>query len=183
MTSATAIVLIFCGCVGCSSKSAAPDQATIYFLRDHATGPIGVRRAISGHAMPARQVMKALLAGPSAPERSGGVATAIPPGTRLLRLKFAGRERTDAVVDLSNLPRSQSAVVRLRVITQVARSLIGVSGIERAWLRSNGKPWGLWSMSGGIFDQAWSNENLGVNVCVGKPGTETIVAACFTPLS
>ena len=59
---------------------------------------------------------------------------------------------TTAIVDLSGLPpvESTSAAVKVQVITQVARTVIGSGGIQRIWLRSDGKPWDLLDMQGNV---------------------------------
>ena len=68
-----------------------------------------------------------------------------------------------------------------RVVTQIARTLIGVSGTERVWLRSGGRPWGFWSMEGGILDEAWSYGRLvGLNVGAALPGTEAVRGDYFS---
>lgn len=111
------------------------------------------------------------------------MTTAIPAGSKLLSFSFKRFGGTDAVVDLAGLPRGASTGVRrIRIITQIARSLIGVSGIERVWLSSSGRPWGLWSTSGRVLDRPYSYKNLGGRVCASKPGTEDVPGDCFTPL-
>lgn len=54
----------------------------------------------------------------------------------------------DGVIEMMSTRRMG---MRLRVITQVARTLIGVSGVERVELRVDGKPWDLWTMDGRIL--------------------------------
>jgi hypothetical protein len=102
--------------------------------------------------------MRALLAGQTPAERKRGLATAIPRGTRLVSFRIVGN--TTAIVNLSGLPLDGSPIDRVRVITQVARSLIGLSGIERVRLRNEGRLWGLWRMSGGIADIAYGYREL-----------------------
>lgn len=51
------------------------------------------------------------------------------------------RNGVDETVNLAGLPPQNTDVMqKARIITQVARTLIGVSGIERIWLRANGQP-------------------------------------------
>jgi hypothetical protein len=75
-------------------------------------------------------------------------------------------------------------VGRVRVITQITRSLVGLSGIERIRLRHEGRPWGLWRMSGGVADEAHGyDELLGFfHICSAKPGTEAVEGDCFSAL-
>lgn len=178
------------GCTGGGAEKVAEgprkpggSRTTIYFLVDQGTAPLGVRRTIHTGSPKAKQVLVALLAGASKSERARGLTTAIPPHSKLLSLSFKGLGGTDAVADLGSLPMGGSTGVRrIRIITQVTRSLIGVSAIERVWLRSEGRPWGLWTMSGGILDQPHSYRNLGGQVCASKPGTEAVSGDCLTPL-
>jgi hypothetical protein len=142
-----------------SESEAAPRtlRTTIYLLADNGAAPVGVRRTINRRSPFAREAILALLAGPSAAERRRGLVTALPTRTGLLSLTFKGRDATTAVVDLSGLPpargRPREAAtlgMRVRILTQLARTLIGTSGIERIQLRVGGTPWDLWTMDGGI---------------------------------
>ena len=63
-------------------------------------------------------------------------------------------------MSLTGLPANGSPVDRVRVITQISRSLIGLSGIEQVRLRNDGKPWGLWLMTGGTADIAYGYREL-----------------------
>jgi spore germination protein GerM len=156
-------------------------QTTVYFLAADRAAPLGVRRMIDARSPYARQALLALLAGPSPHERQAGISSAIPPGTEVRSLSFRGHGTTGAVVDLSALPATQDGVERARVVTQIARTLIGVSGIERVWLRSDGRPWGFWSMEGGILDEAWSYDTLvGLDVGSAVPGTEAVTGDYFS---
>jgi len=156
-------------------------RTTVYFLADEGVAPIGVRRTIEPTSPYAREALVALLAGPTEEEIQAGITSAIPPGTGIRSLSFRGYGGTGAVVDLAVLPATYDAVDRVRVITQITRTLIGVSGIERVWLRSEGRPWGLWRMNGGLSDRPWSYESM-VHLDVGSavPGTEAVTADYFS---
>src|SRR5713226_8688295 len=125
-------------------------------MTDDGRAPIGVRRMIQKPPPPqgatVRGELAALFAGPSVAERKAGITTAISYGTKLRRLSFSGLGGTTAIVDLSGLPpvESTSAAVKVQVITQVARTVIGSGGIRRIWLRSDGKPWDLLDMQGNV---------------------------------
>jgi spore germination protein GerM len=118
-----------------------------------------VRRAIE--TMPPargsriRAALKTLFVGPSAAERRAGITTAIPSGTRVRSLSFAGKGGSGAVLDVAGLPpvATTSALVKVQVITQVARTLIGLSGIQRIWLRSNNTPWDLLDHQGNVVNR------------------------------
>jgi hypothetical protein len=85
-------------------------------------------------------------------EASAGLTTAIPPGTRLISLDSWGKGGTGAVVGLSGLAAVEYALDRARVITQIVRTLVGISGssVERVWLLEEGQPWGMDLMEGGV---------------------------------
>lgn len=168
--------------VAAASDRAGTVETTLYFLTPDGAAPIGVRRSIPRTSPYALQALRALLAGLTEAEREQGITSAIPEAVELLAFRIEGN--TTGVVDLAGLPEEANAVERVRVITQIARSLVGLSGIERVRLRSNGEPWGLWLMTGGLADEAYGYEKLlGFSrVCVGKPGTEIVEGDCFSAL-
>jgi len=155
---------------------------TLYFLTPDGAAPIGVRREIPRTSPYALQALRALLAGPTEAERKQGITSAIPEAAELLTFRTEGK--TTGVVDLAGLPEEANAVERVRVIIQITRSLVGLSGIERVRVRSDGEPWGLWLMSGGVADEAYGYEKLlGLSrVCVGKSGTEIVEGDCVSAL-
>ncbi|HEX6506033.1 MAG TPA: GerMN domain-containing protein [Chloroflexota bacterium] len=161
-------------------------RTTIYFLTDNGTAPIGVRRTVirEGEKSLAEAALNALLAGPSPTESNEGIGSAIPSGVTLRSFSTRGFGETEAVVDLSGLPESANGVDRVRMITEVTRTLVGVSGLQRVWLHDDGHPWGLWDTHGGMPDRPHDyGELLGFyRVCASKPGTETVEGDCFTAL-
>ena len=158
-------------------------ETTIYFLTNEGSAPIGVRRAIARKSPYAREALKALLAGPTSREAESGITTAIPKGTRLLSMTYK-RHGADETVNLAGLPPKASDVMqKTRIITQIARTLIGVSGIERIWLQADGQPWGVGLMDGGVYAGPWSYDELaGLDVGAGCPGTETVECDHFDAL-
>ena len=191
---ATAIVLVLAlAGSGCGARTGQPAAAvtdaaptletTLYFLTGDGTAPIGVRRAIPRKSPFAVEALRALLAGPTAEERKQGLTTAIPAETRLLSFRI--EEHTRAVVELTGLPTGgASGVERVRIITQVTRSLVGLSGIERVRLRNDGSPWGLWRMEGGISNRFYDYDAMlgWSHVCAAKAGTEAVPGDCFSAL-
>lgn len=159
-----ALVASGCGASDAQSARAATNapppgvETTLYFLTADRSAPIGVRRSLRRTSPFAIQAMRALLAGRTQAEKTRGLATAIPDGTELVSFRIVGN--TTAIINLSGLPQDGSPVERVRVITQISRSLIGLSGIEQIRLRNDGKPWGLWRMSGGIADIAYGYREL-----------------------
>lgn len=88
------------------------------------------------------------------------------------------------MIDLVGLPHDADAVTRVRIITQVARTVIGLSSTRRTWLRSAGKPWDLWRLDGEIVDRPIDYETLlgFYGICEAKPGMEAVSGDCFTVL-
>jgi len=164
LLAALALVVSGCGVGAEQSASASTNarpmtfQTTLYFLTTDRSAPIGVRRSLKRTSPFATEAIRALLAGQAQSERERGLRTAIPDGTELMSLRIV-RNRI-AVVNLTGLPLNGSPVDRVRVITQITRSLIGLSGIEKVRLRNDGKPWGLWRMSGGVADIAYGYREL-----------------------
>jgi spore germination protein GerM len=154
-----------------------------------------VRRTIARRSPHALQALRTLLAGPSRKERAAGIISAIPPDARVLSLSFRGRGGTEAVVELTGLPpvmgvrpgRSPSVITRIRVITQVARTVIGLSGIERIRVRVDGRLWDQPTHEGGIVDAATDYDRLlgWWRVCAGQRTAEERargLVRCFAAL-
>jgi spore germination protein GerM len=159
-------------------------QTTVYFLTDDGAAPIGVRRTIETKSPYAREALNALLAGPMPEETSLGITTAIPNGTRLLTMTYK-RQGADETVNLTGLPPQEALDVmqKTRIITQIARTLIGVSGIEQIWVEVDGHPWGLGLMDGGVDTGPWSYDDLtGLDVGAACAGTETVECDHFDAL-
>jgi hypothetical protein len=195
---AVAVLLAGCGAAETSDPAAAgsqgqagetPPRSTIYFLADGGTAPLGVRRELSLRpGVPrARLALEQLLAGPTAAEQAAGLTTALPATARVRSLRIERRATgSDALVDLSGLPAADDAgaLLKVRVMTQVARTLIGLSDIERVWLRADGRAWGLWDLEGNIRDDPIDYDRLRgfFHICAAKPGTEAVPGDCFTAL-
>jgi spore germination protein GerM len=183
-----ALVLVGCG----GDSTPAPSQGngarvtrtTVYFLVDGRSAPIGVRRVIQAESPYAVRALEALLAGPTAAERARGITTAIPEGAEILGYELRGVGGTGAVLDLSGLPVEADVFTRIRIITQIARTVLGVSGLHRIWLESQGEPWGTLLRNGEVRSEPYEYESLfgWVRVCEGKAGTEAVPARCFSAL-
>lgn len=174
---------------GAKSPSSGPSKTTnVYFLRDGGGSPIGVVRTLDGHALTARRALDALLRGPSDEERTAGITSAIPPGTTVISFSLVRQARAhEATIELSGLPDvdKADAVLKARVIAQVARTLIGLNDIHAVRVRAAKRPWDLWTVDGGIIDAPTTYDRL-LNdfwrVCTSKPGTEVEARACFQSL-
>jgi len=175
------------------AKKPAPSResspTTVYFLTDDRTAPLGVRRELSRrpNVTTARLALEELVGGTTAAERRHGLTTAIPAETRIRSLTIERRTRgSEASVNLSGLPPPDetAAPQRVRVMTQVARTLIGLNDIERVWLRVDGRAWGLWGMEGNVRDDAIDYDRLRgfFQICAAKRGTEAVSGDCFTAL-
>jgi hypothetical protein len=66
-------------------------------------------------------------------------------------------KRSTATVDLTGLPSlaTVNGTTIARIGTQIGRTIIGLSGIERVRIESNGRPWNFWLMRGGISMRVW----------------------------
>jgi hypothetical protein len=69
-----------------------------------------------------------------------------------------------------------------RIITQVARTLIGLSDIERVTFRSEGRPWGLPLMDGGVEDGPFDYRSIDFDIGRACARTETVVCDRFVGL-
>src|SRR5947209_8746254 len=176
MTRVTLAVLVVAVAASCGGGRAPASgrgaQTTIYFLTDAGTAVIGVRRHLKGSDYP-RSALRLLLAGPTAAERKRGLSSGIPADATIRSVSVSTRAPYGStVVDLGGLPSPESAgpLHVTQVATQVARSLIGLSAVTRVWIRSNGHPWGLLGIRGGVLGKPWDYEllvSLG-HICGGK---------------
>jgi spore germination protein GerM len=163
-------------------------RTTLYFLTEGGEAPIGVRRTIVKDTPPAqgattRGALKALLAGPSPDEEAAGITSAIPEGAELVSLTYRRYGGTGAVVDISGLAAVGESLDRARVITQVVRTLIWSGDTKRVWLRSDGQPWGMHTMEGGVHNGPFDYDTLqGFWLGAACPGTETVECDRFRAL-
>ena len=174
---------------GVASGDASTVRTTVYFLVDEGHASIGVRRTVEpvppAQGSRVRAALAALLEGPLPAEEEVGLTTALPADVRLESLSFRGRGGMEAVIQLSGLPPVHEAPVllKVRVITQVARTVIGVSSIQRIWLRADGKPWDLIDMEGRVVDRPTDYERLlGFWIGTAEAGTGTVVGDYFKAL-
>ena len=168
-------------------------RTTVYFLTGDGAAPLGVRRTITRKSPFARQALAALLWGPRAAERKRRITSAIPSSARLVSLDFRGRAGSVAVVTLTGLPPAQgrqdqeaTTGMRVRVITQIARTLIGLSGIASVEIWAGGKPWDLWTMDGRIVRAQTGYDRLRgwMLICGGRSAEERRLglSRCFSAL-
>lgn len=111
-----------------------------------------MRRPLPRRSPFAREALRILLRGPSPAEQRGGVASAIPADARLR--SFAIAPPGTATVDLGGMGfGTDTTAQQERAATQIARTLIGHSGIERVVLRADGKPWPFVDHAGRVLDR------------------------------
>lgn len=201
-----AVVAALVGAIGCAggegASSAAPGgtpetfKTTVYLLTEDAGAPLGVRRTLSARSPRAREALIALLAGPTSSERSRGLVTALPRRARLVSLRLVTTAAgTDAFVSLTGIPpvagvppgKQPSVLMRVRALTQIARTLIGLSDIARVWVRVDGHPWDLPRMDGQLGDaptdyrrlRGWSRICAGQRTRAERAGD---LSRCFAAL-
>jgi spore germination protein GerM len=133
-----------------AERAAPPLRTSVYFLVDDGRAPVAVRRALPRRSPFAREALAVLLDGPTTAERRSGVTSALPRSARIRSFRLA--EGT-ATIDLAGMRFGTGTTVRQeRTATQLARTLIGLSGIERVVLRAGGRPWPFVDHSGRIID-------------------------------
>jgi hypothetical protein len=115
-----------------------PETSTfaVYLLRDGVIAP--VRRTVESTPAVARASLEALMTGPTGPEESDGLVTAIPDETMLLDVSVADGVAT---VDLSGtFDDGGGSASMLRRVAQVVATLTQFSTIERVAFRLDGEP-------------------------------------------
>jgi spore germination protein GerM len=190
----TLLAALATGCGQAVVVASPPDEAetarvTLYFLAEDRTVVLGVRRDVVERTPPpwgsvAGGALEALLAGPTVEEASAGLRTAIPAGTRLISLRSRGEGGTGAIVNLSGLDGVDDGLDRARIITQIVRTLVGISygSVDRVSLFNDGEPWGMYLMDGGVDNGPYDYSNISFHVGASCPGTETVVCDHFDGL-
>src|SRR5919201_6238425 len=190
------LILFAAGCGQATVSDSPPAErpettrVTLYFLAEDGSISLGVRRDVVQRVPPPRGsaaggALEALLAGPTAEETAAGFTTAIPPGTRLLSLRSRGEGGKGAIANLSGLDGVDDPLDRARVITQIVRTLVGISygSVERVWLLEDGEPWGMYLMDGGIDNGPFDYDTIsGFHLGAACPGTETVECDHFDAL-
>ncbi len=197
MFRALAVLVIIGVATGCGGALEAPvegasptKRVTLYYLGEDGSVSLGVRRDIVPRRPPpwgstAGGALEALLRGPTMDEAAAGLTSVIPPGTTLISLHSRGDGGTGAVADLAGLDTVNDPLDRARVITQVVRTLVGISygSVERVWLLEDGEPWGMYLMEGGVDNGPFDYETLsGFHLGAACPGTETFECDHFDAL-
>jgi hypothetical protein len=187
-----AITALLVGCGGngdpggMAAETVGPDETrtTVYFLTDGGAAPIGVRRTIRADSPYLVHALRALFEGPTPSERDEGLTTAIPAGVKIIDYESKGFGGTGAVLNLDGLPIDSNVFQRIRIITQIVRTTLGVSGKERVWIQSDGEPWATIDHEGEVRKAPYEYRSLfgWTRVCEAKPGTEATPGRCFSAL-
>jgi spore germination protein GerM len=113
--------------------------APVYLVHGHLTA-LGWRGRLVAEprreARSPRAALLALLHGPTAAERARGIRSALPAGTRLVRLRVA---RGTATVGLAGGSRRAWLMGGFYATAQIVYTLTARAGIERVWMRVRGR--------------------------------------------
>jgi hypothetical protein len=127
-----------------------PDQLSlqVWFTRDN--GLVGVRRTHPPTQLVATAAMKALLDGPTADERSDGLTSSVPPGTRLLGIAIHDGLAT---VDLTSEYQSGGGALSMQTrLGQVVYTLTQFPTVQKVRFRLDGSPVNVFSSEGIVLD-------------------------------
>gem|GEM_PF-2822789 len=113
--------------------------APVYLVHGHLTA-LGWRGRLVAEPRPEarspKAALHALLRGPTAAERVRGIRSALPAGTRLVRLRVA---RGTAAVDFAGGSRRAWLANGFYATAQVVYTLTARPGVERVWMRVRGR--------------------------------------------
>jgi hypothetical protein len=127
-----------------------PDQLSlqVWFTRDN--GLVAVRRTHPPTQLVATAAMKALLAGPTAAERSAGLTSAVPDRTRLLGIAIRDGLAT---VDLTSEYQSGGGALSMQTrLGQVVYTLTQFPTVQKVRFRLDGSPVNVFSSEGIVLD-------------------------------
>ena len=140
-----------------ATTSTAPEQTgskpsqlslEVWFTRDN--GLVAVRRTHPPTQLVATAAMKALLDGPTADERSAGLTSSVPPGTRLLGI---GIRDGLATVDLTSEYQSGGGALSMQTrLGQVVYTLTQFPTVQKVRFRLDGSPVNVFSSEGIVLD-------------------------------
>jgi germination protein M len=169
---------------GSASPSSSPTAASkttlrLYFLRDEKLGV--AERRVAHTSMPATAAMKALLAGPTTAERSAGLTSTVPAGTRLLGLTISG---TTAQVDLSEAFASGGGSLSMTArVAEVVYTLTRFPTVRSVEFLIEGKRVEALGGEGVPLDGAQRRtdwRDFEPNIFVESPGVGAVLSSPFT---
>jgi len=157
----------------------APVSLEVWFSRDD--GLVAVRREHKRTQAVATAALHALLDGPTDAERSSGVASAVPAGTRLLGLSIANGIAT---VDLTSEYQSGGGSLSMQTrLGQVVYTLTQFPTVQKVRFRLDGTPVAVFSNEGIVLDHPVGRDdyaNLLPPIVVQKPSPGTRVTSPVT---
>ena len=127
------------GTTTASAPAPAPAQQAVkvYFVRGEQFAPVA--RVAAAGASAATRAMQALLAGPTAAERSQGIDTTLPPGTTLTSVAVANRTATVDIAHAQTTPTAFDVSIRPARASQIVYTLTAIPGIHDVIIRVNGE--------------------------------------------
>jgi hypothetical protein len=171
-----------------ATSTAAPEQTgtrssnlslEVWFSRDN--GLVAVRRSHPPTQLVATAAIHALLAGPTAGERSAGLTSAVPPGTRLLGIAIRDGLAT---VDLTSEYQSGGGALSMQTrLGQVVYTLTQFPTVQQVRFRLDGSPVNVFSSEGIVLDHPVGRSDyadLLPAIVVDKPATGDHVASPVT---
>src|SRR4051812_3903325 len=199
---AIGIVATALGAAGCGSEhavslgqpgstapaSTAPEQTgskpnqlalEVWFSRDN--GLVAVRRTHPPTQLVATAAMTALLHGPTADERSAGLTSAVPDGTRLLGIAIRDGLAT---VDLTSEYQSGGGALSMQTrLGQVVYTLTQFPTVQKVRFRLDGSPVNVFSSEGIVLDHPVGRSDyadLLPAIVVDKPAADDRVTSPVT---
>ena len=140
--------------LACVAGGSGSPSAPIYLVHGH-LGPLGWRGRLVAIERPDARTPRAalleLLRGPTAAERGRGVRSALPRGTRLVAVRVTGRTAT---VDLRGGSRRAWLADGFYATAQVVYTLTARRGVERVWMRVDGRRCCVFDHSGRPYGRA-----------------------------
>ncbi len=153
------------GSPGPTGGSGATTEVVVYLTRGEKIVPIA--RAVPKVARIGAEAVKALLAGPTAPEAADGLGTAVPEETRFRNLVIAdGVARVDLSKDFESGGGSLSLTLRLAQVTCTLDQFDSVTGVR---FLLDGDLVNVFSGNGIILDQPVSCADYREHVADGAP--------------
>jgi hypothetical protein len=151
----------------------------VWFSRDK--GLVAVRRQHAPTQLVATAAMKALLAGPTGDERSAGLTSAVPTGTRLLGI---GIRNGVATVDLTSEYQSGGGATSMQTrLGQVVYTLTQFPTVQKVRFRLDGSPVNVFSSEGIVLDHPVARSDYGdllPAIAVDKPAADDRITSPVT---
>ena len=151
----------------------------VWFARDN--GLVGVHRTHQPTQLVATAAVNSLLDGPTSDERLTGLASAVPPGTKLIGIAIHnGVATVDLTSEFQSGAGSRSMQMRL---AQVVYTLTQFPTVQRVRFRLDGSPVNVFSSEGIVLDHPVGRSdyaNLLPAIVVEKPSTGDSVTSPVT---